>query len=431
MTTDSIENAPRPRSTPRVMQLDILRGIAVLMVLINHKPHYPATDGFWLDDLLLPFSRALWTGVDLFFVLSGYLVGGLLIAELRKSGRIDLKRFWVRRGLKIWPTYYLYLAFLVVVTAVFYVDHSRPGWLRAAFLVQSVKAVYIQNYFQPTLAPTVLNIPGTHTWTLAVEEHFYFILPLVLVALSKRWRTALPIVTLVVFVGCLALRLRHYHWPMDWRWDYQATHIRIDSLFFGVFLAYLSHEHPNVLRWVARRRGFVLASGLLLILPMLVFPLGDPFVKTFGYSCLSLGYGCVLLAVITTEPGVGALGRLVGSRASNALAWVGLWSYSIYIWHVDLMSLFTDLAARWGTVWTFPWRYSYCAVYVVASVALGALLGHLVEKPALVWRDRLFPSRANSAVATGWREQPASGPVPSHVDDRRADADPRSEVMAT
>lgn len=409
-----------PADRSRVIQLDVLRGVAVLMVLLNHKPRYPTTDFVWLDDMLAPFSRALWSGVDLFFVLSGYLVGGLLIAELRKSGRIDLKRFWVRRGLKIWPTYYLYLAFLVAVTATFYVDHTRPSTLRAAFLVQSVKALYIQNYIQPTMYPTVLAVPGNHTWSLAVEEHFYFILPLVLVAISKRWRTALPLVTLVVFVGCLAIRMRHYHSPMNWKWDYQATHIRIDSLFFGVFLAFVSHEHPGVVRWIARHRALVLVAGLLLILPMLIFSLGNPFVKTFGYSFLALGYGCILMAVVTTEPGVGILGRVVGSRASRVLAWVGLWSYSIYIWHVELTDLLSYLAAKWGgaeAVWTLPWRYSYCVIYLVASVAVGSLLGHLIEKPALAWRDRFFPSRANSAIATAWREKPTAyeGPIQTEV----------------
>lgn len=122
-----ISRSTIPTGTPgRLIQLDVLRGIAIALVLFEHRPNTPKGPPGWIDGLIAPISAALWTGVDLFFVLSGYLVGGLLISEMAKSGRIDLKRFWIRRGFKIWPSYYLYLAVLAIVTALFYVNHSVP-----------------------------------------------------------------------------------------------------------------------------------------------------------------------------------------------------------------------------------------------------------------------------------------------------------------
>jgi peptidoglycan/LPS O-acetylase OafA/YrhL len=196
---------------------------------------------------------------------------------------------------------------------------------------------------------------------------------------------------------------------MDYVRDYEATHVRIDSLFFGVFLSFLGHVHPGVVNWIANHRGAVGVVGLLMVLPMFLLELGSPFVKTFGYTFLALGYGCLLMVFVTTQPGVGRGGWLVASRGARCLAWVGVWSYSIYLWHGDLHFLFTFLAAHGAALvaWTDLWQVTYLG----ASVGLGALLGHLVEKPVLAWRDRIYPSRTRSPFATDWQTAAASEPV--------------------
>jgi peptidoglycan/LPS O-acetylase OafA/YrhL len=119
----------------------------------------------------------------------------------------------------------------------------------------------------------------------------------------------------------------------------------------------------------------------------------SPFVPTFGYTCLALGYGCLLLAFVTIEPGEGRLGRAMGSRPAGVLAWVGLWSYSIYLWHVELSVLVGALAGRAGS--GVP-RDVWVAMYLAASVGLGVVMGRLIERPFLALRDRLFPSRTGA-----------------------------------
>ena len=387
-----ISRSTIPTGTPgRLIQLDVLRGIAIGLVLLEHRPNTPKGPPGWIDGLIAPISAALWTGVDLFFVLSGYLVGGLLISELRKSGRIDLKRFWIRRGFKIWPSYYLYLAVLAIVTALFYVNHSVPGAQRMGLLINAIKLFYLQNYFPFNRPPYVEQVLGTHTWSLAVEEHFYIILPLLLVVSARWWRVTLPAAAFVLLVVCLGLRLRNFHKPMDWVYHYAPTHIRIDSLFFGAFLSYLSHEHPAAIRWVARRRVLVGVVGLMLVLPMCVFALSTPFVKTFGFTLLALGYGCLLLVFVTTEVGEGVAGRLLASRAARALAWIGVWSYSIYLWHNEIRHLVGYLSFRWqsppsvatGSASTtvlgaIPWRDAWVVLYLAVSLSLAVFMGWLI-----------------------------------------------------
>src|SRR5262245_62043709 len=139
----------------RVPQLDVLRTAAILLVM----GHHPVVH--WSDEQAVPASIWWWhrlgyTGVDLFFVLSGFLVSGLLFGEQVRTGTIDVRRFLIRRMFRIWPGYYLYLAVLAVLV----LRMGSPLTRMLPFLV------HLQNYFfdQP-LSP--------HTWSLAVEEHFY------------------------------------------------------------------------------------------------------------------------------------------------------------------------------------------------------------------------------------------------------------------
>jgi peptidoglycan/LPS O-acetylase OafA/YrhL len=145
----------------RVQQLDVLRGVAVLLVLVHHSP---GGEGALL--------KAGWTGVDLFFVLSGFLVSGLLFKEHLRSGRIRPGRFYLRRGLKIYPNFYVMLA---VTSAALALGHIAVEPWNVVH-----EAVFLQNY-----------LPAAwwgreHAWSLAIEEHFYFLLPPVLILLL-RW----------------------------------------------------------------------------------------------------------------------------------------------------------------------------------------------------------------------------------------------------
>ena len=138
----------------RNQSLDILRCVAVLLVLGIHVPHYR----LW--------ARVGWTGVDLFFVLSGFLISGLLFRDYQEHGSIDWKRFLIRRGFKIYPSYYMFLWIAAILLVLIGHHYNMRSMLLG-------NAVFVGNYFQQT----VTIGPFWHLWSIAVEEHFYVLLP--------------------------------------------------------------------------------------------------------------------------------------------------------------------------------------------------------------------------------------------------------------
>ena len=390
----------------RLRQLDILRGVAVLLVIGHHVILQPEESGIFqpLVNVLIRFG---WSGVDLFFVLSGFLVGGLLFSELRSRSVLDVRRFIIRRGFKIWPSYYAYLltVFLILLAREHGNVHRALGHILPNFF-------HIQNY---------LGTARPHTWSLAVEEHFYLLLPLLLLLLlrfGKRGRlpsiSYFPFIAIGVMVLCTGLRyLAIAHQPFNPATNYNPTHLRMDSLFFGVLLGYLYHFKSALLERIARHRRSLLFLGLALVCPMMVIDIRTGwFVSVIGFAMLYVGYGLILLAVVYTPIGEGKLGKLMGSSFGRLLAFVGFFSYPIYLWHIDAARLPLQYFAERGLFGVLPssWRFILItSIYVVLATAAGVILGTLVEKPALAFRDAFFPSRAAALPQTVSRFQTEEG----------------------
>ena len=386
--TDSHPLTAPPHANVRMMQLDVLRGVAILFVLFRHTVVGWMRAGPMRAPALFLWKIG-WTGVDLFFVLSGFLIGGLLFKEILKTGRLDVKRFFIRRGLKIWPPYFLFLAFLFLRLL------AEHHGVRGAFIQLLPNLVHLQNYFEK------YTLRG-HTWSLAVEEHFYLALPLFLILLTRSWKNIsalalMPLAALGVIVLCNVLRIvTNWNRPFILGTHQYPTHLRIDGLFFGVLLAYLYHMKPEMLARVGRHRWTLLALGALLVLPMGIFDIDDHrWIWTIGFTMLYVGYGCVLLACVYTAPGDGVLGRTLFSIPSRFVAWIGVFSYSIYLWQADLGSIPTrhwimpHLPQRPSTVF---WALSMF-VSLALTIASGIIMSKLIEMPVLALRDRFFPGR--------------------------------------
>jgi peptidoglycan/LPS O-acetylase OafA/YrhL len=215
--------------TARNLSLDVLRGIAVLLVLGRHFGS-------------APWSPIGWWGVDLFFVLSGFLISGLLFQDYNNLGRIRLGHFWIRRGWKIWPAFFVYL-----VTARFFL---KLCGIRTEGHPVLVSSLFLSDYFHDHLGPFF-----GHTWSLSVEEHFYLLLPVALIFLSRNQFAAVPYISLAALVVCPVLR---WMAPLEIA-DY-ATHTRIDGLLAGVGLGYLYHF---------KRKTFASLSGTSTAIPIL------------------------------------------------------------------------------------------------------------------------------------------------------------------
>jgi peptidoglycan/LPS O-acetylase OafA/YrhL len=351
----------------RIFQLDVLRGIAILLVMGVHVPAYPiwSTIGGW--------------GVDLFFVLSGFLISNLLFSEYRERGVIRLRRFFFRRALKLYPSFYLLIGLTLLYCFFYRVPFTGRELLGEMILTQ--------NY---------LGAIWGHTWSLAVEEHFYIALPLILAFMMKRNAgaenpfRAIPYVFLGVAVACLSLRIFNsiQHPVHSHRIHYQPSHLRADSLFFGVFLSYLHNFCPQIVRKLMSDpwRLPVSIVSILCLAPALILPTDDRRIYTVGFTLVYIGFGTMLLLSIYNEDRK----RPAPGRAARAVAWMGGYSYTLYLWHVPMAQVFGALARRLGTL--NP--YVLHAIYFGTTIAVAVTLSKLVEIPILRLRERLFPAAA-------------------------------------
>jgi peptidoglycan/LPS O-acetylase OafA/YrhL len=347
----------------RNRNLDALRGIAILLVIGRHTYY----SSLW--------HNIGWAGVDLFFVLSGFLVGGLLFAEFSRAGRIDIRRFYLRRGLKIWPAFYVLLGVSLVAG-------SHPSW---------PEALFFQNYLIP--------VPErVHTWSLAVEEHFYLLLPILLLAIRGNERkpfAAMPFVFAATTVIALG-------WRIATGWSVPAhtpgyiylprvifqTQARIDALTCGALLAYLLAYRPAVFNRVAGFRFTWLAAlaGIALIVR---YDQDSRLMRTCGLTVIYLINALIVAKAFAFE------GPVAVRLPAGALARIGIYSYSIYLWHVlFLMRLKPHIHAP---------AYLDFAVGTVGPIIFGIAAAKLIEMPALRLRDRILPRRAaaTSVAAIG------------------------------
>ncbi len=356
------------KTASRNPQLDILRGLAVLLVLGRHFPAGTVHLSGWAVNLIKMWHRIGWSGVDLFFVLSGFLVSGLLFGEFQSTGRIALKRFLIRRGLRIYPVFYL-MIFLSIIFL----------WRKIRLIQVFVEVFFLQSYAQAQ------NCIWQHTWTLAIEEHFYFGLGIILLILSKnRGRDPfrlIPFLWLLAAFLCLLFRLQT---PYDVREVFTPTHVRIDALLFGVTLAYFYHFHQERLAlWVKHARIFLGLGTVLFLSPIFLTELrAGPFLTRFGLTGSYLGFGLLLLLFLFNEK------PAVKNPSEKIFAFVGVRSYSIYLWHVPVLLLAVKPLGFEGAS-GFWWAG---AIYLMGSVAAGCISYEWVERPILVWRDRHYPA---------------------------------------
>jgi peptidoglycan/LPS O-acetylase OafA/YrhL len=363
----------------RNKRLDVLRCIAVLLVMFNHGGVWPAA------------AHHGWIGVDLFFVLSGFLISGLLFNEYKTCSSISFKRFFIRRGLKIYPAFYL---FLFLAGAVYYlVFHSLSP--RIHYLAE---VFFVQNYWHGV---------WDHTWSLGVEEHFYILLPTVLLFLVKRSPDqrdpfrALPWIFVVFAVMCIAFRAASVCFGTpNYHTAYAASHDRIDALFFGVLLGYFYHFRPEVLDHLLNptwNRIVIAACSAGLLSTVFLFPRDSRLFSTFGFTCVYLGFGGVLLLSIHLQ-GIlrGRIARLVGAIGTGAAS-VGMYSYSIYLWHGPTNACFPGFVRRLLHVSSFS-ANERLAVYATGSLVIGITMSKIIEYPILRLRDKIFPAPRGAVV---------------------------------
>lgn len=200
----------------RYQSMDVLRAVAILLVLLSHS-----VLSYGAPEYLSPLQLG-GTGVDLFFVLSGWLLGGQLFKEINRDGTIDIKRFWYRRWMRTLPAYYAVLA-LSVTQRMLTVEDAEFPYLYFIFL---------QNYDPPLEFFSI-------SWSLCVEEQFYLIIAPLLAFLGMAGKKTISIVLIILFM--LPSVFRHFE-----LYNYvNETHVRFDGCILGVLLAQIHHQYKK------------------------------------------------------------------------------------------------------------------------------------------------------------------------------------------
>ena len=307
----------------------------------------------------------------------------------------------------LYPAYFVFLAYLIVMPVAKAL--KAGGWHNALHLLCSKLNDYWPNFL--FLQNYVGSNPAMHTWSLAVEEHFYILLPILVLWLSRRgslrWLTAIGLLSPVIFT---ILRLACWYLgdpyidPAKHPFMF-ATHLRMDGLAIGVGLRSLKEYSPPVFQALGRWRWLWLIAGTtLMLLPVPVLP------------TVQVGAAMVLLGVI--HLGAADFGFLsgVGVPVIRFLGWIGLYSYSIYLWHATLVGVSSKVFIshlHLDPLRPFSWFLN--RILIVASCVVGGwAAARLVEWPVLKIRERYFPARPLARplpVARQSQSAPATAPL--------------------
>jgi peptidoglycan/LPS O-acetylase OafA/YrhL len=369
---------PRFRNRKRQPGLDLLRALAIIVVVIYHA----GIMGFPLPGRVHRFG---WVGVDLFFVLSGYLIGGQMLAPLARDQPINLRRFFARRALRILPAY------LVVLSIYF----SLPSWREYPEMSPLWKfLISVQN----------IGLHGgtafSHAWSLAVEDQFYLLLPLILLFVN-RWRRAALIIPCVIVLGGIALRAflaiqNPAEIGVSFRgfqtWIYYATWTRLDPLVFGVAMAAIEKFRPQWWQLLMNLARWLWLPGLALIVYGLYLGEGDYLTvaaSIWQFPLIALGMAALLVCALSP--------RLPLRRvAIPGAAFVASIAYSAYL----IQKLVIHFVAQFCSSHNIALTSVPALLLVEVCVYAGATaLFFAVERPFLQLRHRIAPRPRRNVTA--------------------------------
>ncbi len=355
--------------------LDHLRALAILLVFLSHFMILTGRNPTWMLDL----ADFGWTGVDLFFVLSGFLISGQLFEQVQQNQAIRFKPFFLKRFFRIMPAFWVTL--LIYFCFPFFREKESlpPLWKFLSFT-------------QNLGLDLRYNRTFSHAWSLCVEEHFYLFLPLVLIFLQKfrLIKNAYWLLALLFLLGFitrmysfnhfyLPLSETEFSWPHWYKYVYYPTYNRLDGLLIGVGIAAIYHFRPAFRNRVLQYPYLFLVTGLALLTA--AFFLTEEQMSfsasVFGFPLVSLGYGCLVVAALSPA---GFLYR----RRSALTATIATLSYSIYLTHKGIIHLTKQAASNWNLDSNL-----LLVMCMLTCTGFAFLLYRLVERPFMQLRKRL------------------------------------------
>jgi peptidoglycan/LPS O-acetylase OafA/YrhL len=376
-TTAPLRLGVDPRFSDRERQpgLDLLRALAIIVVVIYHA----ALFGFKLPGRVDRFG---WIGVDLFFVLSGYLIGGQLLAPLARDRPIDLRRFFARRVLRIVPAYFVILGVYAFLPSWREYPEISPLWK----FVISVQNIGLRG-----------GTAFSHAWSLAVEDQFYLLLPPILILVS-RWPRARFIIPCVIVLGGIGLRTflarqNLVEAGVSFRgfqtWIYYPTWTRLDPLVFGVVLAAIEKFRPQWWRRLMNLAPWLFLPGLALIVYALYLGEGDYLTVAaaiWQFPLIALGMAALLVCAISQR-------LILWHVKIPGAAFIASIAYSAYL----IQKLVIHFVAQFCVTRNIVLSSAAALVGVELCVyAVATILFLAVERPFLQLRHRIAPRPTRS-----------------------------------
>jgi peptidoglycan/LPS O-acetylase OafA/YrhL len=334
-------------------QLDGLRGIAVILVFFHHAG--------------IPYLHGGHIGVDIFFVLSGFLITVLLYQEYARFAGIDLKKFYIRRLLRLTPAL---LGLLIIFGAFTLATKSGEALVKTGQSIL-ITALYLSDF---AIAFNYSTLGGLgHTWSLAIEEHFYLLYPISLLFLIRRGRSTKTAI-IVLFVAVIAISIhRVILWgplPEEVARVYYGFDTRADGLLVGSLLGIITAT--GRLPSVSRSLAIIAALALIIAL---TFADWDSRLYAYGLPLINISSAVVLAYVIRS--GVEWLGN-------RYLVSIGVISYGLYLWHNLIFIIIRERITE--SSWAILLLGS------IISLAVAVTSYHLLEKPCLKLKERFAPS---------------------------------------
>lgn len=345
------------KSTNRISSVDIFRSLAIISVILYHFS-------------FLPFG---YLGVDLFFLISGLLVGGILTKEFENGKKINFFKFVLQRGFKIWPSYYAFILFGNIIAFYFYhitnPQYSIPFWDMKRYLF------FYQNY---TGKP--FHFCFEHVWSLCVEEHFYILLPIMFIFIQNFIKDNYKKLSLFVFViltiiAGIVFKFLSYYFTHSQDTS-AATHNRIDALAWGVLLNLIISYHGEKLKSL-KFSIFMFTTGLVIFITALYLSVYCPsilFNKIYFHSIIPISFFCMIIGLYYFD-----FSKL------RALRIVSYYSYNWYLWHTIFISFISrNLGVTIGSL----------IIYIVFTFLVAVIATIFIEETFLSKRkvvlDRIF-----------------------------------------
>jgi peptidoglycan/LPS O-acetylase OafA/YrhL len=366
--------------------LETLRACAIGAVLLFHYQYF-FEHPLWLEAGLIKFG---WSGVDLFFVLSGYLIHSQLLAEMEAGKGVSLARFYIKRAFRILPPFGFVLALYVLFPWARERESLPPLWKLLTFS---------QNIGLDVAAHRTFS----HAWSLCIEEQFYLLLPLGLSVIGYTQvrngtvQTVCALMALGVVVRFISFRFLARDMASWMEWIYYPTQTRLDGLLVGIFIAWLFHFKPSAREWLAARPVQTLLAGIGVLAISSLFVLQNTPDRTlriyvgilaqypslFLFPMVSIGFGLIVVSAISPD-------SFLYNLHSKSLGWVATLSYSLYLSHKIVLHLAQKWLAGVGVPPKGPVMMLLC---LGAAVGFALLMHHAIERPAFRLRDWLLAKR--------------------------------------